>query len=83
MITQITGKDASFEFSDIKPGKYAIAVIHDENCNGKLDTNMFGIPKEGYGFSSGAEVAMSAPSFSDAVFSYDRGHLQMSISLNY
>jgi uncharacterized protein (DUF2141 family) len=43
-------KDASFEFSDIKPGKYAIAVIHDENCNGKLDTNMFGIPKEGYGF---------------------------------
>jgi uncharacterized protein (DUF2141 family) len=22
--------------------------------NGELDTNMFGIPKEGYGFSSGA-----------------------------
>jgi uncharacterized protein (DUF2141 family) len=29
---------------------------------------MFGIPKEGYGFSSGAKVTMSAPSFSDAVF---------------
>jgi uncharacterized protein (DUF2141 family) len=28
-------------------------VIHDENRNGELDTNMFGIPKEGYGFSSG------------------------------
>jgi uncharacterized protein (DUF2141 family) len=37
-------------FSDIKPGNYAIAVIHDENRNGELDTNMFGIPKEGYGF---------------------------------
>jgi uncharacterized protein (DUF2141 family) len=49
MLTQISGKD-SFEFSDIKPGKYAIAVIHDENCNGELDTNMFGIPTEGYGF---------------------------------
>ena len=83
MITQITGKDASFEFSDILPGKYAIAVIHDENYNGKLDTNWLGIPKEGYGFSSGAEVTLSAPSFSDAVFSYDGGHLQMSISLNY
>ncbi|MCM4167632.1 hypothetical protein KCTC52924_00860 [Arenibacter antarcticus] len=83
MISQISGKDASFEFSDIKPGKYAIAVIHDENYNGKLDTNFFGIPKEGYGFSSGAEVTMSAPSFSDAVFSYDGGDLQMSISLNY
>jgi uncharacterized protein (DUF2141 family) len=34
-------------------------------------------------FSSGAEVTMSAPSFSDAVFSYDGGHFQISISLNY
>jgi uncharacterized protein (DUF2141 family) len=69
--------------SFIKPGNYAIAVIHDENRNGELDTNMFGIPKEGYGFSSGAKVTMSAPSFSDAVFSYDGGHLQMSVSLHY
>jgi uncharacterized protein (DUF2141 family) len=83
MLTQIRGKDAIFEFSDIKPGKYAVAVIHDENRNGELDANLFGIPTEGYGFSSGAEVTMSAPSFSDAVFSYDGGHLQMSISLNY
>jgi uncharacterized protein (DUF2141 family) len=51
--------------------------------NGELDTNMFGIPKEGYGFSSGAKVTMSAPSFSDAVFLYDGGHLQMSVSLHY
>ncbi|MEZ7498879.1 DUF2141 domain-containing protein [Flavobacterium sp. Arc3] len=83
MLTQIGGKDASFEFSDIKAGKYAIVVIHDENRNGELDTNLFGIPTEGYGFSSGAVVTMSAPSFSDAEFSYDGGHLQMTISLNY
>jgi uncharacterized protein (DUF2141 family) len=83
MLSQIEGKDASFEFSDIEPGTYAIAVIHDENRNGELDTNFFGIPTEGYGFSSGAEVTMSAPSFSDAVFSYDGQLLQMSISLNY
>jgi uncharacterized protein (DUF2141 family) len=83
ILTQIVGKGASFKFSDIKPGKYAIIVIHDENCNTKLDTNMFGIPTEGYGFSSGAEVTWSAPSFSDAAFSYDGAHLQMSISLNY
>jgi uncharacterized protein (DUF2141 family) len=41
-------------------------VIHDENRNG--EHTMFGIPKEGYGFSSGAKVTMSAPSFSDAVY---------------
>ncbi|MFO8146285.1 MAG: DUF2141 domain-containing protein [Gillisia sp.] len=83
MITQIRGKEASFEFSDIKPGKYAIAIIHDANHKGELDTNLVGIPTEGYGFSSGAELTMSAPSFSDAEFSYDGGDLQMSISLNY
>ncbi len=83
MITQITGKDASFEFSDILPGKYAIAVIHDENYNGELDTNLLGIPSEGYGFSSGAEVTLSAPSFSDAEFLYDGGNLEMSIDITY
>lgn len=83
MITQISGKNASFEFSDIKAGKYAIVLIHDENRNGELDKNWLGIPKEGYGFSSGAEVSMSAPSFSEAEFSYDGGDLHMTINLNY
>ncbi|MCY2687601.1 DUF2141 domain-containing protein [Salinimicrobium sp. TH3] len=83
MITQIRGKVASFKFSDIKPGKYAIAVIHDENYNGKLDKNWLGIPREGYAFSSGAKAALSAPSFSDAEFLYDGGDLQMSIKLKY
>lgn len=83
MITQISGTDASFEFSDILPGKYAIAVIHDENYNGELDKNFLGIPKEGYGFSNGAEIKLSAPSFSDAEFLYDGGVLQMSIKLHY
>jgi uncharacterized protein (DUF2141 family) len=41
---------------------YAIAVIHDENRNGELDTNMFGIPKEGYGF-QWCKVTMSALRF--------------------
>lgn len=36
------------------PGKYAIAVFHDENNNGYVDTNFLGIPKERYGFSGGS-----------------------------
>ncbi|SDG64523.1 DUF2141 domain-containing protein [Psychroflexus sediminis] len=83
MTTQIEGKEASFKFSDIKPGTYAIVVIHDENLNGELDSNLFGIPTEGYGFSSGAEVKMSAPSFSEAQFLYTGGDLKLSIPINY
>lgn len=82
MITQINGTDASFEFSDIIPGKYAIAVIHNKNCNGKLDKNFLGIPKEGYSFSSDAEVTLSAPSFSDAEFLYDGGFLKCLLNSN-
>jgi uncharacterized protein (DUF2141 family) len=77
MLTQIiSGKD-SFEFSDI--GKYAIAVIHDENCNGELDSNLWDTNRRLW-FFQWRRSHNECPSFSDAVFSYDGGHLQMSIS---
>ena len=38
-------------FHGVKPGQYGIAVFHDENENGRVDTNVLGLPKEGYGFS--------------------------------
>lgn len=37
-------------FEDLPPGQYAVQVMHDENDNGKLDSNFLGIPREGYGF---------------------------------
>ncbi|WP_245574937.1 DUF2141 domain-containing protein [Flavobacterium tegetincola] len=46
-------------------------MIHDENRNGELDSNMFGIPKQDYGFSNVAKVTSSPPSFCYAAFSYD------------
>jgi len=36
-------------------GKYAVSVFHDENSNGKLDTNFLGIPREGVGASNNAK----------------------------
>src|SRR5690242_6852886 len=39
-------------FERVPPGTYAISVIHDSNRNEKLDTNFFGVPKEGFGFSN-------------------------------
>jgi uncharacterized protein (DUF2141 family) len=50
-----TNERCDFEFSDIKPGNYAIAVIHDENRNGELDTHVWHLA-EGYGF--GGQVTM-------------------------
>src|SRR5438309_7086685 len=42
----IRGKKVSFTFTDMPYGKYAIAILHDENTNLKMDTNLFGMPKE-------------------------------------
>ena len=60
-----------------------MAVIHDANMNGKLDTNLLGIPTEGYGFSNDARGLLGAPSFSAAGFQYDGRNLDLTMSLHY
>ncbi len=83
VVIKVRKTHACCDFEDIPPGTYALAVIHDENMNGKLDTNFLGIPKEGYGFSNGAKSLLGAPSFSAASFEYDGGTLDLTISLHY
>lgn len=83
MLIKIRKTQARCDFEDIPPGTYAIAVIHDENMNGKLDTNIFGIPTEGYGFSNDAKALLGVPSFSAASFLYDGQNLDFTISLHY
>lgn len=36
---------------ELNDGEYSFAIYHDINENEKLDSNIFGIPKEPYGFS--------------------------------
>ncbi len=55
-----------YTFSKLKQGKYALAVIHDENKDGELSTNFLGIPKEGFGFSNNVIGAFGPPSFTKA-----------------
>lgn len=83
MIIKIRESQARCDFEDIPAGTYALAVIHDENVNGKLDVNWLGVPKEGYGFSNDAKGFLGAPSFSAASFPYDGQALNLVISLNY
>ena len=61
------GEVAQFTFKDLKPGRYAVMITHDENGNGKLDTNLIGMPVEGYGFSNNPRV-MRKPTWDEARF---------------
>ncbi len=67
---------------NISDGRYALAVFHDENGDGKMNKNMLGIPKEGYGVSNNVKNLMSAPTFKEASFVVNR-NTELSIQLNY
>ncbi len=68
VISKINNKTASVKFANLKPGEYAISVFHDENNNGKMDSNFMGIPKEAYGTSNDAKGFMGPPKYKDAKF---------------
>ena len=53
---------------NLQPGKYALKYFHDENSDKKLNTNILGIPKEGYGFSNNAKGKFGPPSFNKMIF---------------
>lgn len=58
-----------YEFEEVPPGKYAVSLFHDKNSDGKLNKTIFGIPKEGYGFSSNAyNWYGGVPEFKEASF---------------
>ncbi|WP_435199779.1 DUF2141 domain-containing protein [Qipengyuania sp. 902] len=73
----------TFTFSDVKPGRYAIALLHDENGNGKADRALGMMPKEGFGFSRDAKVRMGPPSFEDAVFPVGAANERLTIRMRY
>ncbi len=50
-------------------GEYAVFVYHDENSDHKINTNLIGIPTEGYAASQGATNRFGPPKFNDAQFS--------------
>ena len=55
-----------FVLRDLAPGRYAVNAFHDENDNGELDTNIVGIPSEGYGFANNPGAAFGPPDFEAA-----------------
>ena len=77
------GEKVVIRFAGVKPGDYAIALLHDENDNGKADRALGMMPKEGYGFSRDAPVKMAPPKFEDAVFSQGEGATRMTIRMRY
>jgi uncharacterized protein (DUF2141 family) len=75
---------AECRFADLPAGEYAVMALHDENDNKKMDRNLLGMPKEGYGPSNNVTRAMSPPKWSEARFVLEPGaELTTQITLRY
>lgn len=72
---------AHFAFPALPAGGYAIAVFHDRNGNGKLDTNLMGIPSEPYGFSV-SSGGMGPPAWSAARFELPEAGTSVTVKLS-
>ncbi len=54
----------SHRLCGLTPGRWGLAVFHDEDADMELDT-LFGIPREGFGFSRNPRIIKGKPGFSD------------------
>lgn len=69
-------------FDGLPHGSYAMAVIHDENGNAKLDT-FAGIPREGFGFSRNPPIRFGPPHFTAARFAVTGDANRQQIRMRY
>lgn len=79
----IANKQAVAVLSDMPYGRYAVVCVHDQNNNLKLDKNLMGIPKEGYGFSNDAKGSFGPPSFEKSSFKVEKSQQQITINMTY
>ena len=77
------GEATTLTFDGVRPGTYAIALLHDENDNGRVDRALGMMPKEGFGFSRDAPVRMGPPEFDDAAFQVRASSIRQTIRMRY
>jgi uncharacterized protein (DUF2141 family) len=81
--TTVKDRAAHVEFEDLPPGTYAVVAFHDENDNGKLDTNWIGMPKEGIAASNNARGYFSPPKYKAAKFEVTPPRTEHAIKMVY
>jgi uncharacterized protein (DUF2141 family) len=73
---------AQVSFRGIAQGTYAIALVHDENGNSKMDMAIF-LPKEGFGFSRNPAIVTGPPKFKAAAFAIDAAEVSQQVKMKY
>lgn len=87
--------DVCYDKSKVKGGKlsveipvecgiYGISVLDDENNSGKMDYNLLGVPKKGFGFSNFILKKLRKPRFKDFSFTVtDKEQKNIEVKMMY
>jgi uncharacterized protein (DUF2141 family) len=76
-----TGELVVCRFENVTPGRYALAVSHDANANGKTDTNILGMPTEAWAVSNNARPKLRAPKFEEAAFPVGENGVKLEVKV--
>ncbi|MEP2102040.1 MAG: DUF2141 domain-containing protein [Parasphingorhabdus sp.] len=80
---KVAASDAgNVKIANVKPGTYAVALVHDENANGKMDLRLF-LPREGFGFSRNPKIGMGPPKFKSAQFTIGADNVNYAVKMKY
>jgi uncharacterized protein (DUF2141 family) len=62
---------------------YAVVALHDENDDGKLNTNLAGLPREGFGFSNVKAHPPGPQDFATAALLLDDEDISVQVEIRY
>lgn len=80
-ILPIEDNKVVFQLDSLPYGDYAVSVHHDENNDGKVNSNWLGIPKEGLGASNNAKGTFGPPSFEKAKITLNKPEISITINM--
>ena len=81
-LTLAANEAGTFHFAALPAGRYAVALLHDENANGRADMTLL-VPREGFGFSRDAAVSFGPPRFGKAAFAVGEEEVTVPIRMRY
>jgi len=61
---------------EFRSGTYGMSVLDDENYDGRMDYNLLGIPREGFGFSNYFHKGILKPTFDDFKFDIQKNEIK-------
>jgi uncharacterized protein (DUF2141 family) len=83
ILSDIPGEKMIIRFDSLSFGTYAVAAMHDENGDEKMNFNLLGMPKEGYCFSNNIRPKFRRPTWNEAKFDIKRKTSRIYVEMKY